>query len=291
MTGPCDDCDAMASIGVALRIGWMVTPRFALLYDGSGFIEFPDGSLSGNTSSLMLGGAGQFWVVPRLWLKAGAGLARLEVGEFIGQQGHEDSALGLTFAAGYELSQFGRFQLEAEFRGVVGLWLGVGLGQVAVVHELRQILIVLGSVVVDEGNPATGRWSAPPNPGLAVVVGALGTPYIARGGSLFITEMALARLSPARRLAVLATAPGAHLGFVELLVEVGDFVHRLLNLLVCFSVWQLAGGDELIDHLAKAGQGVAAPATDQGSVEPDFLLPGLFLDDFADCTHLAQCSP
>jgi hypothetical protein len=117
----CDSCDAVGTVAVAVRIGWLLSPRFALLYDGSGFGGSPNGFNS--SMHLVLAGAGQFWVMPRLWLKAGVGLAQLDVNEGVfGQQEREDQGLGLVGAVGYELMSLGRFELEVEARTTVGFY-------------------------------------------------------------------------------------------------------------------------------------------------------------------------
>jgi len=117
----CESCDGIGSVAAAFRIGWMVTPNLAVLYDGSGFAG-PVGELS-STSSMVLSGAAQYWVAPRAWLKAGIGVARLEVTEGVfGQQERSDRGLGVVAAGGYQVATFGRFVLELEARTTIGFY-------------------------------------------------------------------------------------------------------------------------------------------------------------------------
>ena len=78
-TKSCDTCDSLGSMAVDIRIGWMLTPRLALLYGGTGFAANPDGFNS--HISFVLNGGVQFWLHPRIWAKAGLGVAELEVKE------------------------------------------------------------------------------------------------------------------------------------------------------------------------------------------------------------------
>jgi hypothetical protein len=120
-TMSCDACDALGSMAVDIRIGWMLTPRLALLYGGTGFAANPEG-FNSHVSFVLHGGV-QYWLRPRIWAKAGLGVAELDVNEGVfGQQERSDKGLGAVAAAGYEITSVGPFQLEVECRATAGFY-------------------------------------------------------------------------------------------------------------------------------------------------------------------------
>ena len=117
----CDGCDAMGGPAADFHLGWMVTPRLSLQYDGSAVVHTGDGF--GSEASLVMAAAGQYWAQPRLWIKPGIGIARLESRRgLFGQD--EDSAVGFgaLAAVGYEVYRAGRFTFDLHGRVTAGFY-------------------------------------------------------------------------------------------------------------------------------------------------------------------------
>ena len=104
-----------------LHFGGMVSPRLALMVEVWGgthrFRDDGDYYYGDDTSLLQsnIGLAAQYWVTPKLWLKAGLGEASLILasnGEKLGE------AKGAAFlgAAGYEFYQRGRMAIDVSLR-------------------------------------------------------------------------------------------------------------------------------------------------------------------------------
>lgn len=117
----CEGCDSLAGPAVEFHLGWGLSQRFALVYEGSAVAHTGDGF--GSEMSMVLAGAVQYWVLPRMWLRAGIGVAQLELREGVfGQNESSFSALGLVAGAGYELYSAGRFVFDVHARVTTGFY-------------------------------------------------------------------------------------------------------------------------------------------------------------------------
>lgn len=67
----CDDCESMDGVALDLHLGGMLTPRLALMFDGSGVAHSLEGG--GSLVHVIDTVAAQYWVHPRVWLKGGLG--------------------------------------------------------------------------------------------------------------------------------------------------------------------------------------------------------------------------
>ena len=121
----CDNCDFNPLAGEAdIHIGGMVGPRFALLFEGQLNIQtihsdFFNGDTTVTQGAAML--AGQFWVLPQLWLKGGLGLANLQVDDqfFTDDVG---SGVALMGAIGFELLSARNFAVDLQGRLIEGTY-------------------------------------------------------------------------------------------------------------------------------------------------------------------------
>lgn len=116
----CYNCDEdPASGGGSLHVGWMLNPRFALLFElqaTSQNIE-QQGRIALTQGLGMV--AGQYWFFPRLWIKGGVGKADLSR-TFRGgdEREKEPIAEGTAFlgAVGYEVMSRRSWALDAQLR-------------------------------------------------------------------------------------------------------------------------------------------------------------------------------
>jgi hypothetical protein len=120
----CVDCgyDPIA-VGFDFHIGGMLSNRFALLFElqGTGQTLDYDGTRSLTQGVAAI--AGQFWLMPQLWLKAGIGPSHIAVniddgyGGTFEQTGADGGAVIL--GAGYELLSSQHFAIEGQLRAVL----------------------------------------------------------------------------------------------------------------------------------------------------------------------------
>jgi len=140
----CDDCrSSFEAFGASGHIGLLITPRIAVLLD-LWIMAHVEGFLTvyQNINTV----AGQFWITPRLYLKAGVGNANAGYhwrGIFVDRQDRTESAPGVTVGAGYEILFSGHAAFDIQFRYGTGfydtsiadeyvieahnVWLGIGL--------------------------------------------------------------------------------------------------------------------------------------------------------------------
>ncbi len=120
----CSGCDVdPPTVGFDLHVGSMVMANLALqaeFWMQSRALDV-DGTSSVRQNMLLL--AGQYWVMPRLWLKAGVGFTSLSVSYFDGIQDRSDKiGDGAAFMAsiGYELMHSRGFGLDLQFKTGMG---------------------------------------------------------------------------------------------------------------------------------------------------------------------------
>jgi hypothetical protein len=131
-----ESCDGSGGLGSGLRIGYMFTPKLAVLVGTSGAETVsgdPDISHAHN------GVAVKFWAVPRLWFQGGAGIGRLTKSRSDFSNLEYDieyqSDWSFTFmaGAGYEFVQLGKVAFDVQARYV---WVDTDKGSVSNVAVL-----------------------------------------------------------------------------------------------------------------------------------------------------------
>ena len=107
-TADCDNCgDSESGLAYDAHIGVFLNPRLALMFDLSGWYDsMNDVSLTLSSNTL----AAQYWVLPQVWVKGGIGMARATISD--SSFSSDESGLGLTGGAGYEILQNGSFALD-----------------------------------------------------------------------------------------------------------------------------------------------------------------------------------
>lgn len=121
-----DDCGdgAHPAGGFSLHLGGMVTPNLAILGEIWGMAHTEDNITA---SQGLATAAIRGWVVPRLWLQAGVGVARSKIsydgGGFMASA-QSDTAPAFVLAAGVELLATETFGLDLEIRGGSGFYEG-----------------------------------------------------------------------------------------------------------------------------------------------------------------------
>lgn len=123
----CFNCDFNPLTGeIAGHIGGMLSHRFALMFEGQANFQtidssFRDGDTVLTQSAAMV--AGQFWLVPQLWIKGGLGFANLRVDDefFTEELGNGLAVMG---AVGIELFSARNFALELQGRIIEGAYNG-----------------------------------------------------------------------------------------------------------------------------------------------------------------------
>jgi uncharacterized membrane protein YtjA (UPF0391 family) len=136
----CDgaDCSGVNEAGgINLQLGGMLAPDMGLLVDAWG-MSHRDGDDATFTHS-MITGALRYWLVPRLWLQGGIGLAEASwhySDAIVDYESRSDTVPALMGAMGVELVSSPAFAMNLELRGGTGFFeddtrlrnLSVGLG-------------------------------------------------------------------------------------------------------------------------------------------------------------------
>lgn len=114
------------------HIGGMLSPRFALLFE----VQANAQTIAENESyadTLVSGAAmvaGQYWVHPQLWIKAGIGGASLEVsrddGYYAPQESPSEEGVAVMGAIGYEVFSSRRFGIDLQGRLISASYDGIG---------------------------------------------------------------------------------------------------------------------------------------------------------------------
>ena len=121
----CDNCDFKPYAAEGdLHIGGMLNARFGLMLELQGNFEtvhssFRDGDTTLTQSAAMV--AGQFWIIPILWVKGGLGFSNLNVDNayFTEDLGNGVAVMG---AVGVELFSARNFALELQGRLIEGTY-------------------------------------------------------------------------------------------------------------------------------------------------------------------------
>jgi len=121
----CDNCDYQPLAGEAdIHIGGMLTPRFALMFEGQVNVQtihsrfYDEDTVLSQTAGMV---AGQFWILPILWVKGGLGFSHLQVDDTYVV---EDLGNGVAFmgAVGVELLSARNFAFELQGRLIEGTY-------------------------------------------------------------------------------------------------------------------------------------------------------------------------
>jgi hypothetical protein len=123
----CFNCDFKPYTGeISGHIGGMLSHRFALMFEGQANFQtiessFRDGDTVLTQSAAMV--AGQFWVLPQLWIKGGLGFSNLRIDdEFFTEE--IGNGVALMAAAGVELFSARNFAFELQGRVIEGTYNG-----------------------------------------------------------------------------------------------------------------------------------------------------------------------
>ena len=111
-------------------------PRLALMGDVWGAvrgIDNTDGSLSQSFWSV----AGQFWLLDQLWLKAGLGIAHVQVSSASVGTLDDETALGVTLAGGVEVFRAANMILDLQGRFGHGFYDAGGVSNYAFLVALN----------------------------------------------------------------------------------------------------------------------------------------------------------
>ncbi|HEX7842300.1 MAG TPA: hypothetical protein VF469_32735 [Kofleriaceae bacterium] len=121
----CTNCDfnPLALEG-DFHIGGMLSPRFALLFELQGNSQLVNSNTVNGDVFLTQGAAmvaGQFWLIPQLWIKGGIGFSNLHTDDafFRTDFGNGGALMG---AIGIELLSARRFALDLQGRIIEGLY-------------------------------------------------------------------------------------------------------------------------------------------------------------------------
>lgn len=120
----CGNCNVRPFAGEGdFHLGGMLSPRFALMFEGQVNFQtvqrnqFDDTVLTQSAGML----AGQFWILPQLWIKGGIGFAHLSLDEsiFVEDVGNGLAVMG---AVGVELFSARNFAFELQGRLISGTY-------------------------------------------------------------------------------------------------------------------------------------------------------------------------
>ena len=121
----CDNCDFKPLAGEAdVHLGGMLSPRFGLMFEGQANLptihsSFRDGDTTLTQTAAMI--AGQYWLLPQLWIKGGVGFSNLQVDDtFVTND--IGSGLAVMGAVGIELLSARRFALDLQGRIIEGTY-------------------------------------------------------------------------------------------------------------------------------------------------------------------------
>jgi len=120
----CDNCANAPVLELDGHIGGMVSPRFALLFEGqlnarTVHSDVYNGDTVLTQSAAMV--AGQFWVTPQLWIKGGLGLAGLQADDTYVTYDY-GTGLAIMGAVGFELMSARWFAIDLQGRIIEGAY-------------------------------------------------------------------------------------------------------------------------------------------------------------------------
>jgi hypothetical protein len=129
MVPDCDGCDSESGIAVDGHLGGMLSPRFALMWDGSVVAHTEDNLTLFSTVNAV---AAQYWATPKVWIKGGLGFGRLSISDDTGDTlAESDTAASVLGAAGVEVMQSRTFALDISLRFAVTAYEDANLTNVA----------------------------------------------------------------------------------------------------------------------------------------------------------------
>jgi hypothetical protein len=121
----CDNCNFNPVAGEAdFHLGGMLTHRFGLMFEAQGNIQTIHSDLRDGDTTLSQGAAmiaGQFWLLPVLWIKGGLGFAHLQADNFFftSDLGTGGAIMG---AIGIEVFSARNFALDLQGRIIEGTY-------------------------------------------------------------------------------------------------------------------------------------------------------------------------
>jgi hypothetical protein len=120
----CDNCANAPVLELDGHIGGMISPRFALLFEGqlnarTIHSDFYNGDTVLTQSAAMV--AGQFWITPQLWIKGGLGLAGLQADDTYVTYDY-GTGLAIMGAVGFELFSARWFAVDLQGRIIEGAY-------------------------------------------------------------------------------------------------------------------------------------------------------------------------
>ena len=124
----CRGCDEdTPAVALGLHIGYMITPRLAILFETSAGGKSLDEA--GDTTLVQYTGfaAAQYWVTRRLWIKGGLGASRLDVHFDDGISTSEEKVAdggALLGSLGYEVLSGRRFAVDLQLRFISAAFKG-----------------------------------------------------------------------------------------------------------------------------------------------------------------------
>jgi len=120
----CDNCASAVAVELDGHIGGMLSPRFALMFEGQVNLRTIHSDLYGNDTVLSQGAAmvaGQYWVTPQLWLKGGLGIVQLQADDQYVTYDY-GSGGGIMAGVGYELLSARFFAVDLQGRIIEGAY-------------------------------------------------------------------------------------------------------------------------------------------------------------------------
>lgn len=123
LVADCDDCRATFEAGgISGHVGWMITPRLALMLDVWGMAHREVFLLVYQNINTL---AARYWFTPRFWAAGGIGNANAGYqwdGIFVDREDRTEKTGGVMVGAGYELMIRDNFAIDLEFRYGTGFY-------------------------------------------------------------------------------------------------------------------------------------------------------------------------
>lgn len=123
LVADCTECsETFAAGGLDVHVGFMVTPRFAILGE-AWTMAHQDGFLTVYQNIATI--AARAWLTPKLWIQGGVGAATAGYrwrGFFIQREDRTESSPGITAAMGYELALKHDVVLDLQLRAGTGFY-------------------------------------------------------------------------------------------------------------------------------------------------------------------------
>lgn len=122
----CFDCDDSVAGSADFHVGLMLNPRLAIMYEAWGTGQALNAAADVTLVQVLSMAAAQYWLTPRLWVKAGIGTAHLSESMSGDNDSKEiDTGVAGMAAVGIELIQGPRWALDVQLRGGSGTYEGI----------------------------------------------------------------------------------------------------------------------------------------------------------------------